>query len=862
MHIHADAHMQMRTCRCERTFASRGQPCPSVPTAFLTRIASAAPRARYRSKVQVRELTTAVSLHETGRDNLRARLAEKDQLLDETRENALQRVLALEELRKKEMESHKSRVEAVTVRVVEVMDQLRRARLDVDDFAKSMKTYESLLGYLKEEERSAQSFIEQWANREQQTRDRERTALKAQLEQLDGALAKTAAQRLDLRAEIRRATSEGEKRRAAEAATEATRLRERLGEAEHAAEGRETLAREQLDGLKAAFRGDVAALSSWVEELRASSLQANVYARTSTRLLRRQNGLLKKRIGHNALLAAQRQRRLIAWLGWRLVVQQSKALSATSARRQREVGDRNGMIEHLEGRLGDTRAKYLRQLHSLQSAHESELEAARDEVAEAHEAMARLKTFSAHKLSEMAAQLERVGVGAAATAGGGAAHANSAGAGGVSSGHGAHDGMHGMHGAEGQTTMAASPTAPPVCQALPPTDADGRLASHLFGGGAGGGAGGGSAAATTSVSSELFSRGWTEGAALTLSGVVTSASSRMRVPLGMQPLDLQPVQLLSQEKQLHEATAYVQKLERRLRRAAAAEAQLAEFKELASTMHELQAAQAAQATAASERIAELEEELRRRDALAGGQAGGPDGSTGPDGDPLGPLRLKAQAEAMAAVALAAGPRALEAARVRRELTRLRARVAGHALRQWSRARTAVCVRAWREFVWRRKAERAATAAHAAHASSAAAVLPHPMAAAAGRVAPTVRRRERVAAALARGGRDADLVAAAKVGGAVGGASKPGAMAAAHEIGEARRGRSVAAAVAAEQPGVPFRGPAVGAAPVAPIPPPRHGVRSASPVRGRALPLGANSAAAAAAARSRVALNARLRDAAM
>ena len=71
--------------------------------------------------------------------------------------------------------------------------------------------------------------------------------------------------------------------------------------------------------LKSAFRTDVQALARWVEQLRKDALDANVYARSSTRLLRQQNTMLKKRIGHNMLLSRQKQRRLLAWLGWRLV---------------------------------------------------------------------------------------------------------------------------------------------------------------------------------------------------------------------------------------------------------------------------------------------------------------------------------------------------------------------------------------------------------------------------------------------------------------------------------------------------------------------------------------------------------------
>ena len=119
--------------------------------------------------------------------------------------------------------------------------------------------------------------------------------------------------------------------------------------------------------------------------------------------------MLKKRIGHNMLITSQKQRRLVAWLGWRLVVQHAKALRASAQTGQAEVDEREVMIEALESRLTDTRGKYLRQLHTLQEAHEAELDAAQEEIHEATEAMARLKTFSAHKLSEMATQLGKGG---------------------------------------------------------------------------------------------------------------------------------------------------------------------------------------------------------------------------------------------------------------------------------------------------------------------------------------------------------------------------------------------------------------------------------------------------------------------
>ena len=49
-----------------------------------------------------------------------------------------------------------------------------------------------------------------------------------------------------------------------------------------------------------AYRGDVKRLADRVEELRKEALHAHVYARSSTRLLRHQNTLLKRSLGSKA----------------------------------------------------------------------------------------------------------------------------------------------------------------------------------------------------------------------------------------------------------------------------------------------------------------------------------------------------------------------------------------------------------------------------------------------------------------------------------------------------------------------------------------------------------------------------------
>ena len=149
--------------------------------------------------------------------------------------------------------------------------------------------------------------------------------------------------------------------------------------------------RDQTDKLKEAFRADVLRLAEKVEELRHESLKANVYARTSTRLLREQNALLKQRVAHNALLAAQRQCRLRAWVGWKLVVHSGRARMESSEQQLRDVNDRDSMISHLEDRLAESRSQHVRQLRVLQETHESDRAALQGDLEEARGAIARLQ---------------------------------------------------------------------------------------------------------------------------------------------------------------------------------------------------------------------------------------------------------------------------------------------------------------------------------------------------------------------------------------------------------------------------------------------------------------------------------------
>ena len=92
----------------------------------------------------MRELQTALTLHEAGREGLRKRLLDQEQQLQQAAISADARVAAVEELRGQEMVNHKRRVQQVQSTVAEVLDQMRRARLNVDEWTRSTATYAQL----------------------------------------------------------------------------------------------------------------------------------------------------------------------------------------------------------------------------------------------------------------------------------------------------------------------------------------------------------------------------------------------------------------------------------------------------------------------------------------------------------------------------------------------------------------------------------------------------------------------------------------------------------------------------------------------------------------------------------------------
>ena len=88
--------------------------------------------------------------------------------------------------------------------------------------------------------------------------------------------------------------------------------------------------------------------------------------------------MLKHRLAHNAVLGAQRQRRLLAFAGWKLAVHSAKALVANSAAQRGQLQEREAMLGTLEARLAESEAEgRLLVLELKAQAEEAELVLAR-----------------------------------------------------------------------------------------------------------------------------------------------------------------------------------------------------------------------------------------------------------------------------------------------------------------------------------------------------------------------------------------------------------------------------------------------------------------------------------------------------
>ena len=375
--------------------------------------------------------------------------------------------------------------------------------------------------------------------------------------------------------------------------------------------------------------------------------------------------MLKHRLAHNAVLGAQRQRRLLAFAGWKLAVHSAKALVANSAAQRGQLQEREAMLGTLEARLAEARATHGRQLRSIQHAHAAELEASRAELIEAQEALQRLKTFSAHKLREMADELERTQ-------------------------QQLREQQQGHQQLGPQPTLKAT-HATHRSSALAAADAPAAAALD----------------SAPDLASDGFGDGWDRVApigrvALGARGPNVSGDPKANPPATALRLDMQSLRLVSYEAQLDEGAAKVHRLERKLRHAEAARAELAEYKRVHEGTERLRAEQHAEAI---RRVEALELLLANREAQSNAAIATRELEASA-------WRLKAEAKATAAEVLATASRELERTRLREGVIRMRTQLAVWALRHWALSRARLCMRAWREYTARVQADRANAAVRA------------------------------------------------------------------------------------------------------------------------------------------------------
>ena len=389
--------------------------------------------------------------------------------------------------------------------------------------------------------------------------------------------------------------------------------------------------------------------------------------------------MLKHRLAHNAVLGAQRQRRLLAFAGWKLAVHSAKALVANSAAQRGQLQEREAMLGTLEARLAEARATHGRQLRSIQHAHTAELEAARAELIEAQEALQRLKTFSAHKLREMADELERTQQQLREQ----------------QQGHqqlGPQPTLKAAHATVNATRMTVKAThATHRSSALAAADAPAAAALD----------------SAPDLASDGFGDGWDRVApigrvALGARGPNVSGDPKANPPATALRLDMQSLRLVSYEAQLDEGAAKVHRLERKLRHAEAARAELAEYKRVHEGTERLRAEQHAEAI---RRVEALELLLANREAQSNAAIATRELESSA-------WRLKAEAKATAAEVLATASLVLERTRLREGVIRMRSQLAVWALRHWALSRARLCMRAWREYTARVQADRANAAVRA------------------------------------------------------------------------------------------------------------------------------------------------------
>lgn len=355
-----------------------------------------------------REEQAAQAMQEQARAYLRKRVSDAEAATLEERERGHQRAEEIEAQRQAELVAHTERVGEISKRLGTFEDQLRRMRFDTSAWAACGETFKTLNGHLEAEVELRTGFTARQVRLHDEERRLEAERFKGNEAELIERLEDAMAQRADFMEEMRTIGEEMFKRKMQELSADASTLRTQLEAAEALAAAKEDWAAAQLMRLKDAFRADVHAMARRLDELRAENIKQTLHVRAHGKFVSRQNDNLKARLGNLSVESVLKRRRLRAWLGWRSVVAGAKAEKQGTEMLRHERAEKGGMIEYLQGKLDESRAKFEVRVVALQSSHAVEVGTAQHQAAEATESLNKLKAFSAAKLRELSNELDEL----------------------------------------------------------------------------------------------------------------------------------------------------------------------------------------------------------------------------------------------------------------------------------------------------------------------------------------------------------------------------------------------------------------------------------------------------------------------
>ena len=355
-----------------------------------------------------REEQAAQAMQEQARGYLRKRVSDAEAATLEERERGHQRAEEFEAQRQAELVAHTERVGEISKRLGIFEDQLHRMRFDTSAWAACGETFKTLRGHLAAEVELRTGFTARQVRLHDEERRVEAGRFKECEAELIERIEDAVAQRADFMEEMRTIGEAMFKRKMQELSADASTLRTQLEAAEALAAAKEDWAAAQLARLKDAFRSDVHAMARRLDELRAENIKQTLHVRAHGKFVSRQNDNLKSRLGSLSVEAVLKRRRLRAWLGWRSVVAGSKAEKQGTEMLRFERAEKGGMIEYLQGKLDESRAKFEVRVVALQSSHAVEVGTAQHQAAEATESLNKLKAFSAAKLRELSNELDEL----------------------------------------------------------------------------------------------------------------------------------------------------------------------------------------------------------------------------------------------------------------------------------------------------------------------------------------------------------------------------------------------------------------------------------------------------------------------